>query len=511
MASIINAATSGGLITTADTSGILNIQTASTTAVTIDGSQNVGIGTTSPAQTLHVKTSTSATPITLGVLSNATGLPAISFNGAYASTTMAGIYGNGATASSLYYEVPSGNSHFWGIADSTKMTLDASGKLGIGNTVPNAPLDVRGDTGSTVSAVMRIRGTNTTVRTTRLQFEDYAGTIADATIDFKIPTAGSAASAILQMGINGAAALAIDVNSNVGIGTTSPLAKLHIGAETEVNLTNQALFVQGAKSGYAGYAGLVQGQMVIYDQTAGTAGSGGAIGFGANTGSSQRTWIASINSERDSSTNDGSNYGGSLVFYTRPPTTPPLERVRIDSSGNFFINKTSVAVGNGLSYLPNVYGAGIGLLDLRGNSAGADVTIMQAYRTSNSTYAFFVQWNGQIYASQTSILSASDRSLKQNIRSLETGLSEIMALQPRRFDWIDGRAQNVAGFVAQEVQPYLPDLIESAKYSENEDGTTEYKLSIRMSDMIPTMVKAIQEQQALITQLQADVAALKGA
>ena len=46
MASIINAATSGGLITTADTSGILNIQTASTTAVTIDGSQNVGIGVT---------------------------------------------------------------------------------------------------------------------------------------------------------------------------------------------------------------------------------------------------------------------------------------------------------------------------------------------------------------------------------------------------------------------------------------------------------------------------------
>lgn len=47
MASSINASTSGagGLITTADNTGILNLQTASTNAVTIDASQNVGIGT----------------------------------------------------------------------------------------------------------------------------------------------------------------------------------------------------------------------------------------------------------------------------------------------------------------------------------------------------------------------------------------------------------------------------------------------------------------------------------
>ena len=46
MASIINAATSGGLVTTADTSGILQLQTAGTTAVTVDASQNVGVGAT---------------------------------------------------------------------------------------------------------------------------------------------------------------------------------------------------------------------------------------------------------------------------------------------------------------------------------------------------------------------------------------------------------------------------------------------------------------------------------
>jgi len=60
MASIINAATSGGLISTADTSGILQLQTAGTTAVTVDASQNVGVGTASPAARLDVSTTSAA-------------------------------------------------------------------------------------------------------------------------------------------------------------------------------------------------------------------------------------------------------------------------------------------------------------------------------------------------------------------------------------------------------------------------------------------------------------------
>jgi len=114
----------------------------------------------------------------------------------------------------------------------TKFLITQAGSVSIGGHSPNARLDVRGDTGSSVNAIMRIRGTNTTSRTTRLQFEDYLGTLADATIDFKIPTASSAASALLQMGINGAAALAIDVNSNVGVGTTAPQNRLQVVTTT---------------------------------------------------------------------------------------------------------------------------------------------------------------------------------------------------------------------------------------------------------------------------------------
>jgi hypothetical protein len=58
MAVTINASTSAGLVQTADTSGILQLQTANTTAVTVDASQNVGIGTASPADSLQISKAT---------------------------------------------------------------------------------------------------------------------------------------------------------------------------------------------------------------------------------------------------------------------------------------------------------------------------------------------------------------------------------------------------------------------------------------------------------------------
>jgi hypothetical protein len=54
MTTTINASTSAGLVNTADTSGILQLQTAGTAAVTVDASQNVGIGTSSPQNKLQV-------------------------------------------------------------------------------------------------------------------------------------------------------------------------------------------------------------------------------------------------------------------------------------------------------------------------------------------------------------------------------------------------------------------------------------------------------------------------
>jgi hypothetical protein len=70
MPSIINATTTTGVAITGDNSGNLALQTAGNTAVTIDTSQNVGIGTASPDNNANYKTLTitGSTTTTGGVI-----------------------------------------------------------------------------------------------------------------------------------------------------------------------------------------------------------------------------------------------------------------------------------------------------------------------------------------------------------------------------------------------------------------------------------------------------------
>jgi hypothetical protein len=116
--------------------------------------------------------------------------------------------------------------------------------------------------------------------------------------------------------------------------------------------------------------------------------------------------------------------------------------------------------------------------------------------TTNTLYRFYVTGAGQIHATSTSISSLSDVTLKENIKPLETGLDEVMKLQPRRFDWKNGDEKNIAGFIAQEVEEVLPDLVGDYKYDDEET-----KKALKMGDMIPTLVNAIQELKAEIDDL----------
>jgi len=133
------------------------------------------------------------------------------------------------------------------------------------------------------------------------------------------------------------------------------------------------------------------------------------------------------------------------------------------------------------------------------------LTTLHAYSTAGA-YRFYVSGAGQIHATSTSISGISDERLKENIVDLETGLTEVMSLQPRRFDWKNGDGENVAGFIAQEVETILPDLIGNFKH----DSLADAK-SLRMGDMLPTLVKAMQEQQALIESLTTRLETLENA
>jgi hypothetical protein len=184
------------------------------------------------------------------------------------------------------------------------------------------------------------------------------------------------------------------------------------------------------------------------------------------------------------------------------------ERARIDSSGNLLVGTTDSALANsGFSVSPAGNGvANVPFAASSGASSSASFITWAVFSNSLSQYQFYVNYAGTVFARSTSISALSDQREKENIRSLETGLTEVMALQPRRFDWKNGSGSNVAGFIAQEVQAVLPDLIDEYRISKEET-----RMAVKMGDILPTLVKAIQEQQAIITALTARVEALEGA
>jgi hypothetical protein len=205
---------------------------STTTKMLLDVSGNLGLGVT-PSAWLNTLNALQIGAAHLFGQTTGTGTVSLG-NNAFLNSTPAYIYQyNGrATRYSQYdgqhefYTAPSGTAGN-AISFTQAMTLDASGRLGIGTTFPNSTLQVRGDNGSSVSAVVRLRDTNSTARTTRLQFEDYNGTLADGLIDFKIPTAGSAVGARLDIGVDGAI-MSLVRGGNVGIGTTAPNSLLEV-------------------------------------------------------------------------------------------------------------------------------------------------------------------------------------------------------------------------------------------------------------------------------------------
>jgi hypothetical protein len=123
------------------------------------------------------------------------------------------------------------------------------------------------------------------------------------------------------------------------------------------------------------------------------------------------------------------------------------------------------------------------------------------------------QLGTQLVRGATTWSAASDQRMKIQISTLDSALEKVTQLRPVSYLYEKDPLHHPeisfrAGFIAQEVQGVYPDLVneDSGPAYTNLQGETFHPTMLRMSDMIPYLTRAIQEQQAMIDQLVSTVA-----
>ncbi|RYH72584.1 hypothetical protein EVU94_12855 [Flavobacteriaceae bacterium 144Ye] len=105
--------------------------------------------------------------------------------------------------------------------------------------------------------------------------------------------------------------------------------------------------------------------------------------------------------------------------------------------------------------------------------------------------AFTVFQSGNATLAGT-LTQSSDKRLKQDIIELDYGLKEVLQLNPVSYHWKKHPDQPKSlGLIAQDIQPIIKEIVHQA---ENKDKT----LSVSYTELIPVLIKAIQEQQVII-------------
>jgi len=366
-----------------------------------------------------------------------------------------------------------------------------SGNVGIGtSTFPADKLQVSGGNimldnaiGGTVGNIFFGGKTDLMQNGMRFSFLP-TGVVAGGFIDVRTANPGEGLKFRIDNNNGGTERMRITAQGRVGIGTSAP------GYLLEVNGTGR--FATSL---------VVNGGALVGATTTSSASSGYALATWSSSVSGGGGYLEGLNT---------GSYGIAGIHTTGGPN--PVEAIGLWGIGGPLGTNKGVGVhgdGQGSFYSVGVWGQAIGGVNNYG--IWGDVP-------SGSGYAGF--FSGDVYC--TGSYLPSDRNLKKNIEGINNALATINKLSSYTYEYntekyphLNFPAQRQYGFLSQEVEQVLPELIKTTVQPDQYDNegnllheSVSFK-AINYTAIIPLLVEGMKEQQKEIEALKSQVQQLQ--
>ena len=365
-----------------------------------------------------------------------------------------------------------------------KFFWDASAEsLGIGVTGPSAPLHVTGGSSTGFATVKHLELGFTANRGLTVSTSQVVA--VDDLVTFDSPTATYGQMAFKTAGSE---AMRIDASGNVDIGSTNGSTKLSIAGGVGTQNGTEAAPT------HTFYSDLNTG---MYRPAA------DHLGF--STGGSEAMRIDSSGNLLVGKTSANSDIAGfeanasGFTAATRDNGTVfVMDRLTSDG-GILSFRKDNSTVGS-IGTIGSKLTIGSGATGVRFNYAGVDTispwnTSTNALTDGTTSLGYTGTRFKDLYLSGTvnaaNFNTTSDATLKTNVETLTGSLDAVKSLRGVSYDWIESGGSEI-GVIAQEVEAVLPDVV-----STNDEGIK----SVKYGNMVAVLIEAIKEQQVQIDEL----------